>query len=384
MTDIRRPPILRSALLFAALLLTPCLLSGGAPVWGQEERDEGRPYVPEPSYPDDEGGGGMPGWLIAVLVVLGLGLVGAVIAVVAAQQAGKKKKKLEIDSQNVLDGYRLQKHLVTGQTSQVWEVVEVVSSRHFAMKMLLPEKANNPEHRRQLFHEASVGLKLQHPNIIKIIKVVKDPKYPYILMEFFPSGSLKLKLMRFKENYEYLRDKTHHILKQTATALAFMNAKGWVHRDIKPDNILVNSNGDARLIDFAIAELIPKGMAKTFRRKKKPQGTRSYMSPEQIRGEVLDGRSDIYSFGVSAYEVVTGRPPFRASSNQELLNKHIHEKPTSPQAFNADVTDEFAALVLRMLSKKREQRPKDFHEVLMQLRGIKVFKSQKALVSGAE
>jgi serine/threonine-protein kinase len=113
-----------------------------------------------------------------------------------------------------------------------------------------------------------------------------------------------------------------------------------------------------------------------FRRKGKTQGTRSYMSPEQIRGEYLDGRADIYSFGASAFEIVTGRPPFRASSSQELLTKHIIEKPVSPQIYNADVSDEFSALVLRMLGKKREERPRDFHEVLMQLRTIKVFKSE--------
>ena len=111
-----------------------------------------------------------------------------------------------------------------------------------------------------------------------------------------------------------------------------------------------------------------------LRRKGKTAGTRSYMSPEQIRGEPLDGRADVYSFGASAYELVTGRPPFRGASNQDLLNKHIIEKPVSPQIHNPDISDDFAALVLRMLAKKRDQRPKDFHEVLMQLRTMRVFK----------
>jgi serine/threonine protein kinase len=99
------------------------------------------------------------------------------------------------------------------------------------------------------------------------------------------------------------------------------------------------------------------------------------MSPEQIRGEFLDARADIYSFGASAYELVTARPPFRAATNQELLTKHITDKPVSPQAHNPDVTDEFASLVLRMLGKKREDRPRDFHEIQLALRSIRVFKS---------
>jgi serine/threonine protein kinase len=269
--------------------------------------------------------------------------------------------------------------MMQGQTSQVWEVVEVASHRHFAMKLLLPEKLHDREHRRMLLHEAAVGKKLAHPNIIRIITVSANPKNPYIVMEFFPAGSLKLRLMR--KQFDFIKARAHSIFKQAATALAYMNASGWVHRDIKPDNILVNSAGELRVIDFALAQRVerkPGFFGKLFRRKGKVQGTRSYMSPEQIRGEYLDGRADIYSFGASAYEIVTNRPPFRASGNQELLTKHITEKPATPQAYNPDVSDEFAALILRMLAKKREDRPRDFHEILMALKGMRIFKGDAA------
>ncbi len=310
--------------------------------------------------------------IIVVCVVLVLG--GIVVAVVVSQN--KKPKKEEGSSQEgIIGGYRLLNHLMTGQASMVYEVVEVSSGRHFAMKMLLPEKVTDEDHRKLLFHEAEVGQKLAHPNIIRIVKVMKSAKTPNFVMEFFPSGSLKLKIMH--KEAEFLKEHTPSVLKQIATALAFMNAEGWVHRDVKPDNMLVNAAGDAKLIDFALAQRITKkGMG--FGRKKKVQGTRSYMSPEQIRGEPLDGRADVYSFGASCYEIVTGRPPFRAASSQELLAKHITEKPVTPRQYNPDVTEEFADLVLRMLAKKREDRPKDFHEVLMKLRQIRVFKSQTA------
>jgi len=285
----------------------------------------------------------------------------------------------------VIGGYRLQNLMMTGQTSQVWEVVEASSGRHFAMKLLLPERAREALHRWFLLHEAEVGKKLAHPNIIKIFEVVKDKRNPYFVMEFFPAGSLKVRMMR-KPQQEFVREHTPSILKQTATGLAYMNSCGWVHRDIKPDNILVNSAGDVRLIDFALAQRIQKAsfFGRLFRRKKKAQGTRSYMSPEQIRGLPLDGRADIYSFGASAYEIVTGRPPFRGTSSHELLTKHITEKPASPQVYNADVSDEFAALVLHMLAKKPQDRPQDFSEVLMQLRGIKVFKTETPQQSSTE
>jgi eukaryotic-like serine/threonine-protein kinase len=263
--------------------------------------------------------------------------------------------------------------MATGQTSQVWEVVENSSGRHFAMKLLLPEKAEQEEHRRFLLHEAEVGMKLAHPNIIRIVAVERNAKNPYFVMEFFPAGSLRFRMFRKEE--EFLHEKGQDILKQIATGLAFMNAKGWVHRDIKPDNILINSAGEVRLIDFAIAQRIPTGWSKMFYRKVKAQGTRSYMSPEQIRGEALDGRADIYSFGITAYELVTGRVPFKGVSSQDLLAKHITEKPASPQGYNPDVTKEFAELVLKMLSKKREDRPRDFHDVLIKMRTMRVYSS---------
>jgi serine/threonine protein kinase len=113
-----------------------------------------------------------------------------------------------------------------------------------------------------------------------------------------------------------------------------------------------------------------------FSKKSKVQGTRSYMSPEQIRGEPLDGRADIYSFGATLYELLTGRPPFVATSATDLLNKQLFEKPPSPQVHNKDVSEELANLVLRMLGKKREERPKDFYEFLAKFRSIRLlFKS---------
>jgi serine/threonine-protein kinase len=277
-------------------------------------------------------------------------------------------------AEEIIGGYQLKNLLMTGQNSQVWEVVEVKSQRHFAMKLLLPEKATG-EPLHLLLHEADVGLKMAHQNVIRIITVEKNPKQPYFVMEFFPSGSLKLRIVR--KQFDWIKERALGIFKQAATGLAYMNASGWVHRDIKPDNILVNSAGEVRLIDFAIAARIqkPNFFLRLFRRKGKSQGTRTYMSPEQIRAEPLDGRADVYSFGASAYEIVTGRPPFRAGTNQELLAKHIVEKPVPPQAHNPDVTDEFSALILRMLAKKRDDRPRDFHEVLMKLKGMKIYKS---------
>jgi serine/threonine protein kinase len=279
---------------------------------------------------------------------------------------------------DIVGAYRLHNLVGTGANSQVFEVVEMASGLHFAMKLLLPENVRNQEMRRLLFHEAAVGLKLAkpkpHPNVIQIYKVAREETEAYFVMDFFPAGSLKARILR--KDDEFIRAKAHDIFRQAATGLAYMNSSGWIHRDVKPDNLLVNASGDVKLIDFAIAFKAPTGLAKLFRRKGKPVGTRSYMSPEQIRDQIVDTRADIYSFGATIYEVITGRPPFRGTTSQELLTKHLNEKPLTPQAYNSDVTDEFAALVLKMLAKKREDRPRNFHEILIQLRGMRVFKTK--------
>jgi serine/threonine protein kinase len=281
-------------------------------------------------------------------------------------------------AEEVIGGYRLLKCMMTGQSSQVWEVVEVSSHRHFAMKLLLPEKAKEPAQRKLLMHEASVGRELTHPNVIRIAAIGNEKEHCYYVMEFFPAGSLKIRLNL--KQHDFIKERCHSILKQAAIALAYITASGWVHRDVKPDNMLVNSAGDLRIIDFALAQRIQADsafgrMMRRFKGKAQVMGTKSYMSPEQIRGLALDGRADIYSFGASCYELSTHRPPFRGSTSQDLLAKHILDKPPSPQFFNPDITDEFADLVLRMLAKKPADRPQTFHDVLKVLNTVRIFKS---------
>jgi eukaryotic-like serine/threonine-protein kinase len=278
---------------------------------------------------------------------------------------------------DIVGNYRLLRPMHTGQDSQVYEVVEHTSGRHFAMKLLLPEKTGDADLRKVLLHEAEVGRLLVHPNVVRIVEVGKDPRNPYFVMEFFPAGSLKLRILaapKDPKQRDFLREQAQNILKQAATAYAFINAKGWVHRDVKPDNILVNSAAEVRIIDFAITQKVSTGMGGLFRKREKvAAGTRSYMSPEQIRCEALDGRSDVYSFGCTCYELIAGRPPFRAASSEELLQKHLKEQPIPPKEYNPEVTKDFVELILQMMAKKRDERPRNFHEVLIRMKGMRVF-----------
>jgi eukaryotic-like serine/threonine-protein kinase len=114
------------------------------------------------------------------------------------------------------------------------------------------------------------------------------------------------------------------------------------------------------------------------KRKKRPQGTPSFMSPEQIKDDqLLDGRADIYSYACTLFELTTGRKPYVGSTQGDLLMRHFTEKPVPPSTHNKDLTDEFAALVLKMMAKNRDDRLKSFHEVLIELKKIKIFKDEK-------
>jgi serine/threonine protein kinase len=281
------------------------------------------------------------------------------------------------DVNEFIGGYKLRSLLQTGQTSQVFEVTEPKSGLHYAMKLLLPEAATNPEHRQTLFNEAEVGVKMAHQNVVRIFKVNKSPTAPHFIMEFFPSGSLRLRLQG--KDQKFIQEHARKIFKGAGTGLAYMNALGYIHKDIKPDNVLVNSLGDTKIIDFAIAKKIQKKkgfLGRLFKRKGKVQGTPSFMSPEQIKNEDLDARADVYSYGCTLYELTTGRPPFRGTSTNDLLTRHLAEKVTPPNVYNKDLTDEFSNFVVKLLAKKKEDRPTNFHEVLIQLRKVpQIYKS---------
>jgi hypothetical protein len=340
--------------------------------------DEGNDYpdrapVSPPARRKETSGSGS--WLLIGGGVLGGALVvGLLIVAIRAQPRKYTGKKVKV-TENQVGNYRLVNLVVTGLNSQVWEAAEMVSGRHFALKILLPERAHSPAQRQFLFHEAEVGKKLVHPKLIKILDVVRDPDHPYLLMDFFPSASLKTRLTR-KE--PFIREHFREIVEQAATALAFMHSKGWVHRDVKPDHILVNAGADVRLIDFALAQPIAKrkkGALGGQKRGAKAAGTRSYMSPEQIRGEALDARADLYSFGATLFELLTGRPPFRAASPEDLLTKQVLEPPPSPDLYNPEVQRDMSELILSMLAKDPDGRPRDFPDFLMKFRKARIFKA---------
>jgi serine/threonine protein kinase len=273
-----------------------------------------------------------------------------------------------------IGNYRYVRTLLQGQNSTVMEVIQDGSGRRFAMKQLLPSKAKDAEERKIFEIEAKLGMQLKHPNLVHVYEYVKDKKQPYFVMDYFPSTHMRLILAK-TNLYEEYKPKLRRIIEQTAAGLAYMHDKGWVHRDVKPENIIVNKTAEVRVIDYSLSLKIPKGLGAMFGGKPLCQGTHSYMSPEQIRRQKPAISADVYSFGIVCYEFATRRPPFRANSAQDLLRKHINEQPTPPTSHDREVTPEFSDLIMRMIKKKPADRPKDMREFMSLFSRVRVYKS---------
>ena len=188
-------------------------------------------------------------------------------------------------------------------------------------------------------------------------------------MELFPHPNLKKQI---QAGTNLLLPKLQRIVTELALALDHVHARGWVHRDVKPDNILVGDDGQVKLIDFAIASRAAGLVGRLFGGKPPPQGSPSYMSPEQIRGGALDARSDIYSFGCVLFELLAGRPPYTSNDTNELLNKHVSATVPAADKFNANITPSASKYIRQLLAKKPADRPKSMQEVLGQVRSIRL------------
>ena len=271
-----------------------------------------------------------------------------------------------------IGGFRFMRTIHPGATSVVMEVVQESTSKRFALKQLNPSRAAEASERKLFEFEAKIGMEMRHPGLIHVHEYFKDPHQPYFIMDLFPSYHMKLPIAR-PSVYPMPVAQLHRIIEQSGQALSYMHDKGWIHRDVKPENILVNKSGETRLVDYALAMKPYGGLKKLFVKKAPVQGTHSYMSPEQIRGYPPTPAADVYSFGITCYEIVCGRPPFRANSMGELLNKHISEKPLPLTVHKKTITSEFNDLILKMIQKKPENRPESVREFLGKFSRVRIY-----------
>jgi eukaryotic-like serine/threonine-protein kinase len=254
----------------------------------------------------------------------------------------------------------------------VWEAENEADGKKYALKVLQPNFKKNAEELGFLRHEFDVANPFRHPNVIRIYELNLKSELPFLVLELFDNPNMKIALRQGTQTMSRI---AHNIVAQAAEGLFYIHEQGWIHRDVKPDNFLVSPEGDVKVIDFSIAQRKSTGLnLGRFFRKAKIQGTRSYMSPEQIRGEGLDARADVYSFGCVLFELLGGKAAYTGSTPDELLEKHLKAQVPSLLAVNPDITPEAASLVSRMMHKERKGRPDSMWEFLKELRQIKLFK----------
>jgi len=274
-------------------------------------------------------------------------------------------------NRDYLGRYRLIRLIRAGASCQVWEAIDDIDHRKLALKALQPELRADKQEIAFLRHEFEVGKGFSHPNVIEVYDFSTDRSIPYLALELSTGRNFKQAL---REGYETIAHKLVHIIQRAAEGLAYFHEQGWVHRDVKPDNFLVDEQWDVKLIDFALAQKQAGMLSKLFSMKGKIQGTRSYMAPEQIRGKAPQQTADIYSFGCMVFELLSGKLPYTASTPEELLHKHLQAGVPSVNVNNSNVTVEFNDLVFRMMSKNAEARPQSMQEFLDEMKALRVFR----------
>lgn len=266
-------------------------------------------------------------------------------------------------------GYDLKKFLGSGAAADVFLAVDRKRSRLVAVKVMTRSRFAENVAAKRFIKEAQTISSLHHPNIVRVYEAGKNGALRFMAMEFFPE-SLK---QRIHSRRRIEPDEALAIANQVASALFYAHGKGFIHRDIKPDNIMFRRDGTPVILDFGIARVLESTTQLT--RSGMSMGTPRYMSPEQLNAKRVDGRSDIYSLGVVLFEMLSGSPPFKGSQTMTVIMKHVTEPiPPLPGELAA-----YQPLIERMMAKERARRPgteKEWHELVKPL--FKPFKLPKA------
>ncbi|MGQ9753649.1 MAG: serine/threonine-protein kinase [Thermaceae bacterium] len=253
----------------------------------------------------------------------------------------------------VLGGrYRLLNPLGSGGMAEVWEALDESLGRRVAVK-LLHARALPPE-RERFFLEVKALSRLSHPGVVQVLDLGEWEGRPYFVMELVEGGSFD-SLGPFEESEE--GERILEAAAQVMEALAHLHRAGILHRDLTPKNILLTKEGQPKVMDFGLAYLLQESQRLT--RTGFTLGTPLYMAPEQAKGLPLTPKADLYSLGAVLYRTLTGRPPFEGENDQAILFQHVYEPPKPPEALNPAVPKEVGEVVLALLAKHPDERPKE-------------------------
>ncbi len=246
--------------------------------------------------------------------------------------------------------YHLERLIGAGGMAQVWEATDLVLGRRVAVKVLHPHLAGDQAFVARFRAEAVAAARLSHPNIVGVYDTCSDGVHEAIVMELLDASTLRRYL---DEQHTVDADTTVRIGLRLLDALEAAHRAGLVHRDVKPSNILLCADGRVKIADFGIAkaddqtELTQEGSL---------VGTATYLAPEQLLGNPVDGRADLYSLGIVLYECLTGRVPFQGETGAAVALARLHADPVDPRRLRADVPPRVAEAVLRTLQREPDDR----------------------------
>jgi serine/threonine protein kinase len=253
------------------------------------------------------------------------------------------------------DRYRLEQLLGRGGMADVYLAFDLRRQVYIAVKLLREDLAEDPDFVRRFQREAEALARLDHPYIVRFYSFERQGNTAFIVMDYVPGTTLRGRIMEAAGPLPV--PEITKVLRQIGSALQYAHNEGFIHRDIKPGNIMLRDDGSALLSDFGIARATEASTMTLG-----PLGTPAYMSPEQILGKEADPRTDIYCLGVVTYEMATGRRPFvgdtgtGTSTTEKMRYEHLHVTPPDPRIFNHSLPPEASAVILRALAKEPAQR----------------------------
>ena len=262
--------------------------------------------------------------------------------------------------------YKILEQIGQGGMGVVFKARHEKLGRLVALKMLAPHLANNEEMRARFLREAKLQANLLHPNVVNIFDYIEEGKDVFLVMEYVSGQTLEEMLL---QKGKFTIEETLHVAEGVLEALSFMHRKGIIHRDIKPSNIMVTDNGLIKVTDFGIARLVEGEAAITKAGAK--VGTLYYMAPELIKSGKVSPLVDIYSLGITLYQLLTGKVPFAGKTEYEIIKGHLEKKPTPINELNPNIPAELAKTIHKALEKKPEHRFQSAADFLKEIQKIK-------------
>ena len=246
--------------------------------------------------------------------------------------------------------YRVVDVIGSGGMGTVYKVQHVISDRIEAMKVVLPGLIDSPELGERFLREIKLQARLHHPNITSLHNALRSEQSVLMVMEYVEGKTLHERMRETRLDPLYGID----IVLQVLSALAYAHGQGVVHRDIKPANIMITHEGVVKLMDFGIART--GDHQEHLTRTGAAIGSLYYMSPEQVQGAPVDHRSDLYSLGITFYEMVTGQKPITGDTSWAVMNAHLTQTPRSPASVSPNVNAALSLAILKAIEKQPEQR----------------------------